>query len=116
MDFIEALPLSKGKNTILVVVDKLTKYAHFNSMAHPYTTQDVAKVFFDSIYKLHGLPEGIISDRDKIFTSHFWQDLFKLMGVRLQMSTAYHPQLDGQTERVNRCLETYLRCMCSQQP
>ncbi len=116
MDFIEALPLSEGKDTILVVVDKFTKYAHFISLAHPYTTSDVAKVFFDSVYRLHGLPGGIISDRDKIFMSQVWQDLFILMGVKLQMSTTYHPQMDGQTERINRCLETYLRCMCSQRP
>ncbi len=69
MDFIEALPRSEGKDTILVVVDKFTKYAHFISLSHPYTATDVAKVFFDFIYKLHGLPGGIISDRDKIFTS-----------------------------------------------
>lgn len=119
MDFIEALPKSEGKDTIMVVVDRLTKYAHFFALAHPYSAyllQLVARAFLDTVYKLHGLPKGIVSDRDKIFTSEVWQDLFKLLGTKLQMSSAYHPQTDGQTERVNRCLETYLRCMCFQRP
>ncbi|GJW60516.1 putative mitochondrial protein [Tanacetum coccineum] len=70
-----------------------------------------AQLFLDNIYKLHGLPSSIISDRDKIFMSLFWQSLFKLLQVQLKMSTAYHPQIDGQTEVVNKCLECYLRCM-----
>lgn len=116
MDFVEALPKSEGKDTILVIVDRLTKYAHFISLLHPYTAQEVARAFLDTVYRLHGLPRGIVSDRDKVFTSQIWQDLFKLLGVKLQMSTVYHPQTDGQTERVNRCVETYLRCMTFQYP
>ena len=110
MDFIEGLPKSKGKNCILVVVDKFTKYSHFLALSHPFTAADIAKVFFDNIYKLHGLPDSIVSDRDRVFTSTFWQELFKLVKVSLRMSTSYHPQTDGQTERINHCLETYLRC------
>lgn len=64
----------------------------------------------NNIFKLHGLPLAIVSDRDKVFTSHLWQELFKLLGTELRMSSAYHTQTDGQTERVNQCLETYLRC------
>lgn len=110
MDFIEGLPLSGGKNCIMVVVDKFSKYSHFLPFKHPFTAAVVAKVFMQQIYRLHGLPLAIISDRDRIFTSQFWKSLFSLAGVTLNMSTAYHPQSDGHTKRVNQCLETFLRC------
>lgn len=84
-----------------MVVDKFSKYTHFIALAHPFTAPYVAKVFMDIVYKLHGLPTVIISDRDKLFTSNLWKELFKLSNTELQMSTAYHPQTDDQTERVN---------------
>jgi hypothetical protein len=76
----------------------------------------VAQQFLNHIYKLHGLPEVIISDRDKIFTSILWQELYKLSDTTLNMSSTYHPQTDGQTERLNQCLETYLYCMVNACP
>lgn len=86
----------------------------------PYLThllpKQLLKFFFDVIYKLHGLPVNIITDRDRIFTSSFWKELFSLMGTNLAFSSAYHPQTDGQTERLNQCLEHYLRCMVHDNP
>jgi hypothetical protein len=116
MDFIEALLRSEGKDTILVVVDKLTKYAHFIPLSHPFTTKTIVQIFLDNVLKLHGLPLAIITDRDRIFTSQLWQDLFKSLNVKLRFNSAYHPQTDGQSERVNQCLENYSRCMAFQYP
>lgn len=116
MDFIEGLPKPLGKQVIFVVVDRLSKSAHFMSRAHPYTASDVAQLFMDSVFKLHGMPSSITSDRDPIFLSQVWTDLFVLQGVTLNRSSAYHPQTEGQTEIVNKALETYLRCMCGEKP
>ncbi|WVZ04713.1 hypothetical protein V8G54_018059 [Vigna mungo] len=116
MDFIGGLPKTQGVDTILVVVDRLTKYAHFIAIAHPYTAKDIAEIFIKDIVKLHGFPSLIVSDWDRIFISHFWTELFKMAGTKLKFSSVYHPQMDGQTEVVNHCLETYLRCLTGAKP
>lgn len=91
MDFVEGLPTSGNANCVLVVVDYFTKYAHFLALHHPFTATKVAKLFLDQVYKLHGLPSAIVSDRDRIFTSQFLKELFALADVQLHMSTSYHP-------------------------
>ena len=116
MDFIEGLPRSEGKEVIFVVVDRFSKYAHFMALPHPYSAATVAKSFMDNVYKLHGMPATIVSDRDTIFLSQLWKELFSQQGVNLQYSTTYHPQSDGQTEVVNKCIEGYLRCMTGTKP
>jgi ribosomal protein L21E len=113
MDFITGLPLSAGNSCILVVVDLFSKFAHFIPIAHPFTAASVAKVFMKEVFRLHSMPEAIVSDRDPVFTSAFWQELFRLTDTELKMSSARHPETDGQTERVNQCLEGYLRCFVS---
>lgn len=105
MDFIEGLPASQGHSVIMVVVDRLSKYAYFIPMSHPLSAPLVTKAFVSHVIRLHRLPESIVSDRDKVFTSHFRKSLFQLQGTKLCMSSSYHPQSDGQTEVTNRTLE-----------
>jgi hypothetical protein len=113
IDFIDGMPVSGTTICILVVVDKFTMFAHFLPLKHSYTALSIAKVFLNQVYKLHGLPESIISDRESVFTSNFWKELFALAKVQLRLGAAYHSQSDDQTERVKQCLETFLRCFVS---
>nr|ABA97826.1 retrotransposon protein, putative, Ty3-gypsy subclass [Oryza sativa Japonica Group] len=110
IDFITGLPrTSSGHDSIWVVVDRLTKVAHFIPVHTTYTGKRLAELYLSRIMCLHGVPKKIVSDRGSQFTSKFWQKLQEELGTRLNFSTAYHPQTDGQTERVNQILEDMLR-------
>ncbi|KAG3093517.1 hypothetical protein PI125_g16819 [Phytophthora idaei] len=107
MDFVFGLPKDKAANTgIVVFVDHLSKMAHLAAVPDTIDGEGTALLFLDRVFRQHGLPEAIVSDRDPRFTAKFWKSLFQVLGIRLDMSTADHPQTDGQTERVNRVVET----------
>ena len=108
MDFIVGFLKAGKKSVLMVVVDRLSKYVHLCALQHQFTLAMVSQLFIDTIFKLHGMPTYIVYDRDPTFTSTFWQELFKRRGTQLKMRTFYHPQTKGQTEAVNKCLETYL--------
>eukprot|EP00253_Pinus_taeda_P005547 PITA_05547 len=117
MDFITGLPKTKKNNdSIFVVVDKLSKAAHFIPVQSTYKVAQIAHIFMQNVFKLHGLPKTIISDHDVKFTSAFWKTLFFELGTQLNFSIAYHPQTDGQTEQVNQMVEDMLRAYVMQQP
>jgi len=110
MDLITQLPISQRQNdAIIVFVDKLSKMVHYAPCKTAISAPEVAQIFFQQIIRHHGVPNNIVSDRDPRFMSNFWQALWKELGSKLKMSTSYHPQTDGQTERSNRTLEDMLR-------
>lgn len=116
MDFVTSLPGSHGLTVILVVVDRFSKGIHLGALPTSFTATKVADLFINMVCKLHGFPKSIVLDRDPVFVSRFWSDLFKLSGTLLRMSSAYHPQTDGQTEVTNRTIEQYLRAFVHDQP
>ena len=109
MDFITGLPKVQGRDYLYVVVDRLTKFPHFFSISLDYSVAQVAELFFREVFRFHGLPKTIFSDRDNKFTRAFWQELFQLVGIELAMSTSYHLHSDRQTYIVNKWIEGYLR-------
>ena len=113
MDFIVGLPPAQDFNSILCVVYRLTKMAHFIPCRDNIKATELATLFIDNVFKLHGLPETIISDRGSLFISKFWQGLMKKLNVTTSLTSSYHPRSDGQTERTNGILIQYLRMYCS---
>ena len=103
------MPLAQGYDSILVVVDRLTKMVHFIPTTEKTLAEGLARLFRDNVWKLHGLPKSIISDRGPQFAAGLIQELNEILGIKSKLSTAFHPQTNGQTKRVNQELEQYLR-------
>ena len=111
MDFIMGLPVSEhGNDGILTVVDRATKMVHLVPVKQTLTAADTARLYWDHVGKLHGIPRSIVSDRDPRFVSKFWREFWRIMGSKLRMSTSHHPQIDGLIEAMNRVVEMVLRC------
>ena len=108
VDFITKLPIVAGKDAILVVCDRLSKMTHFIATMEEMTAEGLERLFRDNIWKLHGLPESIVSDRGPQFVAELTKKLNGMLGIKMKLLTAFHPQMDGQTERMNQKLEQYL--------
>ena len=110
MDFMTHLPwTSRGRDTVWVIVDRLTKSAHFLVMRMTFTLEEFGRLYIWEIVQLHGVPVSIISDRDPRFTTHFWKSFQRAMGTQLMMSTTFRPQMDSQSERTIQNLKDLLR-------
>src|SRR5271154_2234029 len=114
VDFISELPEANGKYFIMVVVDSVTKCSHFMDTVTTISAIGSARLYIKHVWKHHGLPQKVISDRGLQFVAEFTWELYRLLGIKLAATTAYHPQGDGQTERVNQELEQYLRVFINQ--
>ena len=115
MDFITNLPHVNGLDVVPVIVDRFFKMAHFVPCSKTISVKETTDLLLKSVVRLHGIPEDITSDRGPQFIFHFWKRFLQIFGASLKLSSAYHPQTDGKTERFNQILEQYLRCTISYQ-
>lgn len=116
LDFVTALPPSQGKTVVLTVVDRFSKAAHFIPLPKLPSAKETAVAVVDHVFRLHGLPMDVVSDRGPQFVSKFWQEFCRLLGASVSLSSGFHPQSNGQTERANQDLERVLRCLVSKNP
>ena len=114
MDFVTGLPISEGNTTVLTVVDRFSKMAHFIALSKLPSAKETAEVMLRHVFRIHGFPRDIVSDRGPQFISRFWKEFCHLLGATVSLSSGYHPQSNGQSERINQELETCLRCLVSQ--
>jgi len=116
LDFVTGLPPSQGNTTILTIVDRFSKMVHFVPLPKLPSARETAEAVLFHVLRLHGFPRDVVSDRGPQFTSQFWKAFCSLIGATVSLSSGYHPQSNGQTERLNQELETCLRCLVSQNP
>jgi len=116
MDFVTGLPVSKGNTAVLTVVDRFSKMTHFIVLPKLPSAKETAEVMMTQVFRIHGFPKDIVSDRGPQFVSRFWREFCRLIGATASLSSGYHPEAKGQTERLNQQLETGLRCLVSQNP
>ena len=116
VDFVTGLPPSDGKTAILTIVDRFSKMAHFVSLPKLPSAKETAQLLLNHVFRLHGIPVEVVSDRGPQFSSVFWREFCSLLGATASLTSGYHPQSNGQAERMNQEMETTLRCMTSQNP
>lgn len=116
LDFVTGLPVSEGNSVVLTVIDRFSKMAHYIPLPKLPSARETAEVVLSNVFRLHGLPQDVVSDRGPQFTSRFWKEFCSLIGATVSLSSGYHPQSNGQTERYNQEMETGLRCLASQHP
>lgn len=116
LDFVTGLPLSQGNTTVLTVVDRFSKMVHFIALPKLPSAKETAETMLNHVFRIHGFPRDVVSDRGPQFVSRFWTEFCKLIGATVSLTSGYHPEANGQAERLNQALETSLRCLVSQKP